>query len=234
VGNRSRAILVTGGCGFIGQAVVNRLADMGHAVIVADREKPARTREDVEYAQLDITRGHELRRIAKGMDSIVHCASVVTTRGRDRGGAWRHNYGGTRSVLDACEYGRVDRLVHISSASVVYQGRDIENGDEHLPYATARTPYASSKIAAERAVLDFANASSRTRACAIRPSLVFGPGDTRLVPGILREAPPTWYACRARGPISVNPALNPVGFAFSESGRRVERTYPVGRFRTGI
>ena len=53
-------------------------------------------------------------------------------------------------------------------------------------------------------------------------------------PGILRESPPTWYACRARGPISMNSTPNPTLFALSEAGRRVERTYPVGRFRTGI
>ena len=53
-------------------------------------------------------------------------------------------------------------------------------------------------------------------------------------PGILREAPPTWYTCREREPISMNSAPNSARFGLSEAGRRVERPYPVGRFRTGI
>lgn len=184
-----RRILVTGGCGFIGHAVVDELAGNGHEVIAADIADPGQSRSDVTYARLDITRSEALLEAAEGVDSIVHCASVVSTRRNDGDTVWHHNHGGTLNVLAACERHDIARLVHISSASVVFSGHDIEGGDERLPYAeVAQAPYAASKIAAEQAVLAFASAGSCTQACALRPSLVFGPGDARLIPSILRQA----------------------------------------------
>lgn len=184
-----RRILVTGGCGFIGHAVAAELADNGHEVIAADIAEPVQPRRDIEYAHIDITRPEPLLEIATGVDSIVHTASLVSTRRNDGDVVWHHNHGGTLNVLAACEHHGIARLVHISSASVVFSGHDIEDGDERLPYASvAQAPYAASKIAAEKAVLALAGSGSRTRACALRPSIVFGPGDARLVPSILRQA----------------------------------------------
>lgn len=184
-----RKILVTGGSGFIGHAIVDGLATGGHEVIAADLAEPSQPRSDVTYARLDITQPEPLLQIAADVDSVVHCASVVSTRRNDGDTVWHHNHGGTLNVLAACEHHGIARLVHISSASVVFSGHDIEGGDERLPYAAvAQAPYAASKIAAEKAVLVFAGRQSRTRACALRPSLVFGPGDARLIPSILRQA----------------------------------------------
>ena len=71
----------------------------------------------------------------------------------------------------------VDRFVHVSSASVVYQGEDVEAGDEDLPYASrSQAPYADSKIAAEKVVIA-AHRPGGLRTAAIRPHVVFGPGD---------------------------------------------------------
>ncbi len=79
------------------------------------------------------------------------------------------------------------RLVYVSSASAVYEGRDIEDGDESLPYSSiSQAPYADSKIAAEKVVL--AASGAGLAACAIRPHVVFGPGDTRFLPAILARA----------------------------------------------
>lgn len=184
-----RRILVTGGSGFIGHAIVDGLAGEGHEVIAADIADPAQPRSDVTYARLDITRPEPLAQIAAGVDSIVHCASVVSTRQNDGDTVWHHNHGGTLNVLAACEHHGIARLVYISSASVVFSGHEIAGGDERLPYASVElAPYAASKIAAEKAVLAFAGSQSRTRACALRPSMVFGPGDARLIPSILRQA----------------------------------------------
>jgi sterol-4alpha-carboxylate 3-dehydrogenase (decarboxylating) len=70
----------------------------------------------------------------------------------------------------------------------VYEGEDIENGDETLPYSSiSQAPYADSKIQAEKDVLAF-NAKGVTQVCAIRPHVVFGPGDNRFVPNILEKA----------------------------------------------
>ena len=180
-------VLVTGGYGFIGAAVVHAFADAGREVrVVGSRCNPFR--DDVRCLELDIRDVSGLVRACQGCTTVVHCASVVRTRNTARGKMWDVNYGGTMNVLEACRQGGVRKLVHLSSASVVYDGRDIEAGDERLPYASASlSAYADSKIAAERSVLAFA-AEGGTAACALRPHLVFGPGDRRFLPNLLRRA----------------------------------------------
>ena len=180
-------VLVTGGCGFIGSAVVHAFADAGREVrVVNPRCRPFR--DDVQFLDLDIRNGAGLAEACNGVETVVHCASVVQTRNTAQDEIWEVNHGGTRNVLEACRHARVRKLVHVSSASVVYEGRDLEAGDEELPYGTASlSAYADSKIAAEQDVLEFA-AEGSTSACALRPHLVFGPGDTRFLPNILRRA----------------------------------------------
>ncbi|WP_423928874.1 NAD-dependent epimerase/dehydratase family protein [Candidatus Palauibacter sp.] len=85
-------------------------------------------------------------------------------------------------LVPACRQAGVRKLVHISSASVVYEGRDIEAGDESLPYAgTSPSAYTDSKIASKKRVLEFAAGSERS-ACTLRPHIVLGPGDQRFLP----------------------------------------------------
>ena len=97
------------------------------------------------------------------------------------------NVDGTRHLLDAASSAGVSRFVYVSSASVVYDGRDIENGDETLPYATRFTaPYAATKAEAEAMVLE--RSSQALRTVAVRPHIVFGPGDARFLPAILARA----------------------------------------------
>lgn len=180
-------VLVTGGCGFIGSAVVRAFADAGRQVrAVSPRCRPFR--DDVQFLDLDVRDAAGLTEACSGVETVVHCASVVQTRNTAQDEMWAVNHGGTRNVLEACRRGSVRKLVHISSASVVYEGRDLEAGDEELPYSTASlSAYADSKIAAEQDVLEFA-AEGGTSACALRPHVVFGPGDTRFLPNILRRA----------------------------------------------
>lgn len=183
----SRTILITGGQGFVGRALVNRFADLGHEVICADiNDRPFR--KDVRFIKLDICDKDALVRACKGVETIIHNASLVHTRHNRVEDVWAVNLGGTENILDACRVHSIPRLVYISSASAVYEGRDIENGDESLPYSgISQAPYADSKIAAEKKVLAFSG-TARTQACAIRPHVIFGAGDNRFIPTIVQKA----------------------------------------------
>jgi sterol-4alpha-carboxylate 3-dehydrogenase (decarboxylating) len=91
-------------------------------------------------------------------------------------------------MLRAAQQQGVKRFVYISSGSVVYEGKDIENGDESLPYSSiSQAPYADSKIAAEKYVLA-ENGNSGVATTALRPHVVFGPGDRRFMPALLNQA----------------------------------------------
>lgn len=92
------------------------------------------------------------------------------------------------NVMDACRANKIKRLVYISSASAVYEGQDIRNGDETLPYSSiSQAAYADSKIEAEKELLSMSGTDG-VNVCAIRPHVVFGPEDNRFVPNILEKA----------------------------------------------
>jgi nucleoside-diphosphate-sugar epimerase len=180
-----RRILITGGQGFVGRALVEQFADLGHEVICADLNDGA-FRKDVKFVKLDIRDAGRVITACKGVDSVIHNASLVHTKHNRVEDVWAVNLKGTENILAACKTHAIPRLTYISSASAVYEGRDIENGDETLPYSTiSQAPYADSKIAAEKLVLAYKGA---TQVCAIRPHVIFGAGDRRLIPAIMTKA----------------------------------------------
>ncbi len=182
-----RHIFITGGQGFVGRALVDRFADQGFHVTCADmNDKPFRP--DVRFIKLDIRDHDAVLAACKGMDSIIHNASLVHTKHNRVEDVWAVNLDGTLHMMDSCKQYAIQKLIYISSASAVYEGEDIENGDETLPYSTiSQAPYADSKIAAEKQVLRFGEQGA-TQTCAIRPHVVFGAGDNRFVPTIIDKA----------------------------------------------
>lgn len=181
-----RKSVVTGGRGFVGYHLVDALMARGDEVTVIDMADSAH-RNDVRYIRADICEEEAMRRAVEGADVIFHSASVVHTKQNLVDQVWRVNLGGTETVMRACEKEGVPRIVYVSSASAVYEGNDIRNGDETMPYSRiSQAPYADSKIAAEKAVLS-AN-GTKFATCAIRPHVIFGPGDRRFIPNILKRA----------------------------------------------
>lgn len=182
-----RHSLVTGGSGFIGRALVAALRQRGDRVSVLEASgEPFRA--DVEFHRADIRDAQAVRKLCRGADAVFHNASIVHTKRNRERDVWAVNLDGSRNVLSACQAEGVSRLVYVSSASAVYEGRDIENGTEALPYSRiSQAPYADSKIAAEKEILA-ANGREGVATCAIRPHVVFGPGDTRFLPAILERA----------------------------------------------
>lgn len=178
--------IVTGAAGFVGRHLVERLVAAGARVVASDLREPELT--GARPVSCDVTDRAACDRLVAGATVIFHVASMVQTRRSGAAAVWAVNHGGTQKLLAAAAAASVQRFVYVSSASVVYQGADIENGDESLPYATSsQAPYADSKIAAERDVLA-ANRPGGMRTCAVRPHVVFGPRDGRFLPAILRRA----------------------------------------------
>ena len=179
--------LVTGGGGFLGGAVVRALLARGDEVVsLARGDYPALRALGVRTERGDLADPAAARRAADGCDVVFHVAA--------KAGIWgtaadfeRSNVLGTRSVLQACRQLGISRLVHTSTPSVVHAGGDIAGGDETLPYATHFTSdYPRTKAVAEREVLAASDGTLAT--VALRPHLVWGPGDTQLVPRILSRA----------------------------------------------
>lgn len=179
--------LVTGGSGFIGAAISRALLARGDDVVIFDRAESCPV-AGARYIQGDITRPGDARAACEGVDAIIHNASLIHTKQNRQEQVWAVNLDGTRHMLEAGREHGIGRFVYVSSASVVYEGKDIENGDESLPYCSvSQAPYADSKVAAEKLVLEH-NGAGDMATCALRPHVVFGPGDERFVPAVLANA----------------------------------------------
>lgn len=177
-------VLVTGGDGSLGRVLVDRLVGRGDEVVSLDT-RPGPARADVEYATVDLRDRSAVEDACRGVDVVFHTAALVDTRAARRELIESVNVGGTDNLLRAAVAARVGRFVHVSTATVVYSGADIEGGDESLPYAARpQSHYAATKAVAEQHVLA-ADDPGGLRTCALRPEGIYGPGDQRTVPAIL-------------------------------------------------
>ena len=122
-----RTSLVTGGGGFVGRALVDALRARGDRVIVAEPFGQPH-RDDILFAKVDIRDTDALSALCQGVTTIFHNASLVHTKNNRLDDVWSVNLGGSRSVLRAAYDARVKKLVYVSTASAVYEGRDIELG----------------------------------------------------------------------------------------------------------
>lgn len=173
--------LVTGGGGFLGGAIVRMLHARGDTVrSVSRRRYPDLPAEQV---QGDLADPGVAEKAMDGCDVVFHVAAKAGVAGR-YGEYYRANVVATRRVIEACRARGISRLVYTSSPSVVFDGRDIEGGDESLPYPRHyHAFYPRTKAEAERLVLGSNDAALAT--VALRPHLIWGPGDNHLVPRIL-------------------------------------------------
>lgn len=176
--------LVTGGGGFLGGAIVRLLRGRGDGVrSFARGDYPALAAAGVEVVRGDLADLEAVTRAVAGCEVVFHVAA--------KAGVWggleeyrRANVIGTQNVLAACRHCRVPRLVFTSTPSVTFAGADQEGVDESAPYAESYLAhYPRTKAEAERLVLA-ANAPELATV-ALRPHLIWGPGDPNLVPRLL-------------------------------------------------
>ncbi|NTV12516.1 MAG: NAD-dependent epimerase/dehydratase family protein [Desulfobulbaceae bacterium] len=175
---------VTGGGGFIGSNLVRQLLARGVETLVIGRGPyPELRQAGALVARGDIRDLGFLSQAFSGCDTVFHVAAKAGIWG-SREEYFAINLTGTENVLAACRQNQVANLIHTSTPSVVFAGQDLAGDDESLPYAEKfLCHYAASKVAAERAVLA-ANAPELATV-ALRPHLVWGPGDTNLIPRLV-------------------------------------------------
>jgi nucleoside-diphosphate-sugar epimerase len=181
---KRNTVLVTGGGGFIGLALVRELCRQGREVRVFGRNRYSAAEElGAVCVQGDLRDAAAISQAAAGCESIFHVAAKAGIWG-DLAEYHGINVLGTRNVLTACAAQQVPVLVYTSTPSVVFDGCDLAGADESLPYsAKPLCHYAATKIIAEQEVLQASHDQIRT--AAIRPHLVWGPGDSNLIPRLL-------------------------------------------------
>jgi nucleoside-diphosphate-sugar epimerase len=178
--------LVTGGGGFLGGAIVRLLVQRGEQVRSYSRgDYPELAGLGVDQYRGDLADGESVISAVRGCDTVFHVAAKAGIWG-EYADFHRSNVVGTENVIAACIENGVSRLVYTSSPSVVFDGSDVEGGNETLPYPSHYEAfYPQTKAMAERLVL--AANSPELATVALRPHLIWGPGDNHLVPRIIAK-----------------------------------------------
>jgi UDP-glucose 4-epimerase len=184
-------IAVTGGSGFIGSHVVDRLQDAGHEVVVVDTRPPHRI--DVAYRDVDITDLPGLVRATSGCDAIFHLAAVsnVNDAYADPVGAMEVNVVGTARACEAARRNQVGRVVLASTVWVYASAAGKGPLTEDAPLASTGSEhvYTASKVAAELVVSSFGELYGVPYTI-LRYGIPFGPRmrDELVIPRFLRSA----------------------------------------------
>ena len=183
----AKNILVTGGGGFLGGAIVRRLLDKGCSVRSYSRKLyPKLTELGVQQIQGDISHRISVEDACEGIDLVFHVAAQTGIWGPYET-YYQTNVVGTENVIYACRKNGIRGLIYTSSPSVVFNGTDMEGVDESVPYPEHHLAhYPATKAMAEKKVL--AAADEGIPAIVLRPHLIWGPEDTALVPRIIARA----------------------------------------------
>jgi len=177
-------VLVTGASGFLGRAVATSILAAGHEVRTLQRS-PSRVEGATDMLG-SVTDATSVARATAGVDGIVHLAAKVSLAG-DPAEFEAVNVGGTLRLLRAAVESGVGRFVYVSSPSVAHSGSSIVGDDaEPADPLRAHGDYARTKAQAE--LLALAADSPALAVVAVRPHLVWGPGDTQLVARIVERA----------------------------------------------
>ncbi|OCL13325.1 C-3 sterol dehydrogenase/C-4 decarboxylase-like protein [Glonium stellatum] len=213
-------VLVTGGTGFLASAIVQALIEQKqqYAITVLDIKPPssdAPSHANVNYVQADVLNFEDILKVFKeAKPSIVVHTVGVSPAGNARysqngkTALFEINVNGTKNALDASRQTGVQAFIYTSSCAVVTDDvdHDYPNYDETTPTGNSTLIYGQSKTTAETLVISANSPTLRT--CALRPSIIFGPGD---VQGI-----PTIHACMAKGetPFIIGSGTNLFDFVY--------------------
>jgi 2-alkyl-3-oxoalkanoate reductase len=180
-------VLVTGGGGFLGKAIVALLVEKKYHVRSFSRNRyPELSSMGVEQIQGDICNTTAIQEALRDVDLVFHTAAKAGIWG-NYSHYYRTNVTGTQNVIAGCKKHHIPRLIYTSSPSVVFNGTDMEGVNESVPYpATYHAYYPQTKAIAEQYVIKAAG--RRLRTIILRPHLIWGPGDKHFVPRIITRA----------------------------------------------
>jgi len=180
-------VLVTGGGGFLGCAIIERLVARGEAVRSLSRgDYPKLAAMGIDQIRGDIADRQAVERACRGVQLVFHVAAKPPPWGKYRD-YYKTNVSGTQNVIAGCARNNISRLVHTSTPSVVFDGTDMQGVDESVPYpARFNAFYPKTKALAEQLVLKAAGKDLDT--VVLRPHQIWGPGDPHFAPRLIARA----------------------------------------------
>lgn len=183
----SKRVLVTGATGFLGGAGVRSLREAGWEVFTTGRNVRAGEtlrREGFHFQPLDLAwEADALKTLVRDCEAVVHCAALSTPWGSHRA-FYEANVLVTRNVVEACRAAGA-RLIHVSSPSVSFGFERIRCQGENAPWPM---PPANHYIATKREAEGIVKDEKGVHSIILRPKAMIGPGDSSLLPRVMRAA----------------------------------------------
>ena len=180
-------VLVTGGGGFLGCAIIERLVARGNHVRSLSRgEYPKLAAMGVDQIRGDIGDRQVVETACRGIQLVFHVAAKPPPWGKYQE-YYHTNVAGTQHVIDGCVRNNISRLVYTSTPSVVFDGNDMQGADESVPYpAKIKAFYPKTKAMAEQLVRKATGKDLHT--VVLRPHQIWGPGDPHFAPRLIARA----------------------------------------------
>lgn len=182
-------ILVTGGGGFLGTHIIQELLKNPTYIVTNFSRHTYSHLEDIGVPTIkgDLRKKEDVERaLDQGFDAIFHVAALAGVWGKFDD-YYSINYLGTRNLLEAAKARGIQKFVYTSTPSVVFNKDDLLGVGEEQPYATDfLNGYSETKTMAEKLVLGM-NDGNTFLTCAIRPHLIWGPGDPHLFPRVIQK-----------------------------------------------
>ena len=225
--------VVTGGAGFIGSHLVEKLVERGERVVVLERPgaDTSHLPAIVEVVRADIRDREGTRLAVQGARFVYHLAANPNLWTRDRGEFDAVNHQGTVHVLDAALAGGVERFVHVSTESILTRAKSAGPIDEgvEIKLSDAVGPYCRSKLRAENEAM--ARAKDGAPVVVVNPTMPVGPGDRGVSPPtrLIRDF------CNGRLPARMDCTLNLIDVRDVAEGLilAMERARPGRRYLLG-
>lgn len=182
-------ILVTGGTGFIGSHLVERLVKEGHEITVLVKKQSENSKREeclnileklkVKICYGDILNKESIIDAVQDIDAVFHLAAIARPMAIPREMYFDVNVTGTKNLLEACKNIGLKKIIYMSSISVVGPTRDGNPVNEQNPRLPVDV-YGESKLAAEEIVFEYINVHEMP-IIILRPSMVYGPRDFELL-----------------------------------------------------
>lgn len=220
-------ILVTGGAGLLGNALIEELLLSGKYVrAIYNKTKPAGlTHENLEWVQCDILDVVGLEEYMKDVDQVYHCAAIVTFNPGRRQEMFKVNIEGTANVVNACLDAGVKKMLFVSSVAALGRIRENETVNETMNWTeeTSNSAYGHSKYLAEMQV--WRGIGEGLDAVMVNPVIILGPGDwnsgsSKIFKTVYDEFP--WYTNGITGFVDVRDVVKAM-IELMNSGISAER-----------
>ena len=202
-GNRI-SVLLTGGSGFLGRAIVREFLSTGCPVdfsllrIFDLQRYDGPTDDRIEMVIGDVRDEDALFKACEGIDAVIHAAAVVDWGTRPESEVFAVNFTGTENVVKVCKERGIRFLVYTSSLDAIYTGKPMVNIDETVPYpAQHPNMYCRSKALAEQLVMN--GCGDNFYAAILRPSDIYGPGDPFHIGSLIDMAKGGFYVRLGNG-----------------------------------